>query len=193
MRCLVVLAHPLEDSLCHHLSKETIDHMLSKGYEVTVKDLYKEGFDPVLTKEERSSYYESRFDSSQLQDDIDQLRETESLVLIFPTWWFSFPAILKGWFDRVWAPGYAYDHASDLGAITPCLLHLKEVKVITTLGAPWWVDFFVLRRPVEKVLRLAILGACTKRCSLKMLSLYKSESLDKLKVAGFVKKIRSSF
>lgn len=167
--------------------------MEGKGYEVTVKNLYRENFNPVLTKAERASYYEKNFDASQLKSDIDQLRETDSLVLIFPTWWFSFPAILKGWFDRVWAPGYAYNHASDLGAITPCLENLKEVNVITTLGAPWWVDFFVLKKPVNKVLKTALLGACVKNCKFKMLSLYKSENLTGSKVENFVKKIKATF
>lgn len=193
MKCLVVLAHPLENSLCHYLSEETVNHLESKGYEVSVKDLYQERFNPILTKTERASYYKSQFDVSQLKDDIDQLVETEALVLIFPTWWFGFPAVLKGWFDRVWAPGYAYNHAPDLGTITPCLDKLKEVKVITTLGSPWWIDFFVLRKPVKRVLKLALLGACTKNCKFKMLSLYNSEKLTKVKVENFVRKIKSNF
>jgi putative NADPH-quinone reductase len=188
-----VVAHPLDDSLCCHLAKETIKHLKSKDYQIIIKNLYKENFNPVLTKDERNSYYEKQFDLSQLKDDITQLEEAQSLVLIFPTWWFSFPAILKGWFDRVWAPGYAYNHASDLGAITPCLLNLKEVKVVTTLGAPWWVDFFVLRKPVKKVLKYALLGACTKNCKFQMLSLYNSENLIKEKVSNFIKKIKATF
>jgi putative NADPH-quinone reductase len=60
--------------------------MEGKGYEVIVKNLYRENFNPVLTKAERASYYEKNFDASQLKSDIDQLRETDSLVLIFPTW-----------------------------------------------------------------------------------------------------------
>ncbi|AXX92137.1 NAD(P)H dehydrogenase [Malaciobacter molluscorum LMG 25693] len=191
MKCLVVLAHPLENSLCCHLARETIKYLENKGYQVTVKDLYKESFNPILTKDERDSYYEKQFNLSKLKDDIIQLEEAESLVLIFPTWWFSFPAILKGWFDRVWAPGHAYNHASDLGAITPCLLNLKELKVITTLGAPWWF-FFVLRKPV-KVLKYALLGACTKNCKFQMLSLYNSESLSKEKVSNFIRKIKATF
>lgn len=167
--------------------------MEGKGFTVTVKDLYKENFNPVLTKAERTSYYDKQFDSSQLKNDIEQLRETDSLILIFPTWWFSFPAILKGWFDRVWAPGYAYNHAPGFGKITPGLDNLKEVNVITTLGAPWWVDFFVLRKPVKKVLKIALLGACTKKCKFKMLSLYESESLTESKVESFVKKIKATF
>jgi len=193
MKCLVVIAHPLDDSLCKYLAKETIKHLESKDYKIEVKDLYKESFDPVLSEDERKSYYKESFDSSNLLDEIEQLKSVDSLVLIFPTWWFSFPSILKGWFDRVWAPGYAYDHASDLGTIKPLLTNLKEVKVVTTLGAAWWVDFFVLRKPVKKVLKYALIGACTKNCSFKIHSLYKSESLTKKKIEKFLYKIKKTF
>jgi len=193
VNCLVVLAHPIKDSLCNYLAEKTINHMEAKGYKVTVKDLYEENFNPVLTEDERQSYYESHFDEKQVQLDISQLKEAGSLVLIFPTWWFGFPAILKGWFDRVWAPGHAYEHASDFGPIKQCLSNLKEMRVITTLGSPWWVDFFVLRKPVKRVLKIALLGTCAKNCDFKMLSLYKSESLTDSKIKNFVNKIEAKF
>lgn len=193
MNCLVIVVHPLENSLCKYLAEKTTTHLKKKGYQVTVKDLYSEGFDPVLSKPERESYYQNKFDEYQVSGDIEQLKQAESLVLIFPTWWFSFPAILKGWFDRVWAPGHAYEHASDYGPIKQCLSNLKEMKVITTLGSPWWVDTFVMRQPVKKVLKFALLGACTTNCKFKMLSLYNSEKLSKEKVNKFVGKIESNF
>ncbi|WP_261841460.1 NAD(P)H-dependent oxidoreductase [Aliamphritea ceti] len=193
MNCLVVVAHPLENSLCKYLTEKTITHLKKKGYQVTVKDLYNEGFNPVLSKAERESYYQNMFDDHQVNSDIKQLKQVECLVLIFPTWWFSFPAILKGWFDRVWAPGHAYEHASDYGPIKQCLNNLKEMKVITTLGSPWWVDAFVLRKPVKKILKLALLGACATNCKFKMLSLYNSEKLSKEKINKFVDRIESNF
>jgi len=193
VNCLVVLAHPLNNSLNKHLADKTIQHLKNKGYKVTVKDLYAERFDPVLNKPERESYYATQFDAQQLESDIAQLKQAESLVLIFPTWWFSFPAILKGWFDRVWAPGHAYEHASDFGPIKQCLSNLKEMKVITTLGSAWWVDTFIIRKPVKKVLKLALLGACATNCKFKMLSLYKSEKLTQTKVDKFISKIESQF
>jgi len=117
LKCLVVIAHPLENSLCQYLSEQTIKHLVSIGYQVTVKDLYQDAFDPILSHEERASYYQTKFDDNRLKADLKELMATETLVLVFPTWWFGFPAILKGWFDRVWAPGFAYHHASDLGGI----------------------------------------------------------------------------
>ncbi|NVJ56212.1 MAG: flavodoxin family protein, partial [Vibrionaceae bacterium] len=75
----------------------------------------------------------------------------------------------------------------------PRLDKLKEVKVVTTLGSPWWVDKFVLRQPVKRVLKIAILGACVKRCHFDMLSMYKSENASKAQVDAFVQKIKAKF
>ena len=192
MTFLVVVAHPMENSLCQFLADETIKHLNAEGHNVVVKNLYREAFDPRLSLQERQSYYQPHFDVTWLQRDIDQLRQAESLLLVFPTWWFGFPAILKGWFDRVWAPGHAYNHAADLGAITPGLDKLKQVYVITTLGSPWWVDTFILWKPVYRVLKIAILGACTRSCTLKIFSLYKSENISSQRVAKFIAKIRAA-
>ena len=193
MKALVVIAHPLKNSLCQHLAAKTIRHLKARGHTVTVKDLYQEKFDPVLSIDERQSYFTAQFDARQVSVDITQLKEAELLVLIFPTWWFGLPAILKGWIDRVWAPGYAYDHANDYGPIKARLDNLKEMRVITTLGAPWWIDFFVLRKPVKRVLKYGVLLACAKNCHFKMLTLYNSESLTDSKIQQFVKKIERTF
>ncbi len=193
MKTLLVIAHPQQNSLCRHLAQETKNHLQSRGYEITVKDLYEEGFDPVLTAEERDSYYSDCFDATEVKDDIRQLQEAECLVLVFPTWWFGLPAILKGWIDRVWVPGHAYLHAEDMTAIKPNLDKLKEVRVITTLGSPWWVDRFIMGRPVRKILKTGIVGACTSGCDFKMLSLYNSESLTEEKVRQFIARIKKKF
>ncbi len=189
MRCLVVIAHPLADSLCHALARTVVDGLIERGHEVHVDDLYQGGFSPVLSESERRSYYATQFDTDSIQARAEQLRAAEAIVLVFPTWWFGFPAILKGWFDRVWAPGVAYDHASDLGAIKPRLGQLRRMLAITTLGSPWWVDYFVLWRPVRRILRIALLGACARACEFEMLSLYKAESLAGGRVERFCSRI----
>ena len=189
MNCLVVIAHPLADSLCRSLARVAIDALRSAGHTVEVEDLHASGFSPVLTRAERQSYYGSPFDSSLLAAQADRLLRAEALVLVFPTWWFGFPAILKGWFDRVWAPGIAYDHASDLGPIRPRLGQLRRTLAVTTLGSPWWVDRLVLWQPVKRVLKIALLGACAPACRCEMLSLYKAESLDAARFASFASRI----
>jgi len=190
MKCLVVIAHPVTDSLCHALAQSAIQTLGEAGHTVEVEDLYATEFPPALTTAERQSYYAPAFDATATQAQIGRLLAAEALVLAFPTWWFGFPAILKGWFDRVWAPGVAYDHASDLGPIRPRLHQLRHALAITSLGSPWWVDRLLLRQPVKRVLKTALLGTCAPACRFDMLSLYQAEKLSTGQVEAFRGRIR---
>lgn len=192
MKCLVVLAHPISDSLCHALAHSVIQALTAAGHEVQVEDLYHDEFPPSLAVRERRSYYQPSYDSSAVQSQVERLLSAEALVLVFPTWWFGFPAILKGWFDRVWAPGIAYDHATDLGPIKPRLHKLQRALVVTSLGSPWWVDRLLLRQPVKRVLKTALLGTCAPTCRFEMLSLYQAERLTADQVRIFRSRIEKS-
>ncbi len=189
MKCLIVISHPLKNSLCKLLGRYVENKLSQIGHEVTVEDLYAENFSPALTERERRTYYEDVYDSSNIAERVNRLREAEAIVLLFPTWWFGFPAMLKGWFDRVWGPGIAYDHADDFGPIKPRLERLKRVMVVTTLGSPWWVDRVVMRQPVKRITKRALLGACSKKSKLQFLTLYDSEKLDGHEVEKFKTKI----
>jgi NAD(P)H dehydrogenase (quinone) len=191
MRCLIVLAHPVTHSVSHAIAETTVDALEKNGHEYRLIDLYQSGFDPRLTISEREGYYQN-FDKSMLAKEIDDLQWAEAIVLIFPTWWFGPPAILKGWFDRVWAPSIAYDHAGDLGTIKPRLRGLRKVVAFTTLGSPWWVDYFVLRRPVRHVLKNAVLRGCAPNASLKFISLYKAERIGERAAADLMVRIRKT-
>ncbi|WP_428624657.1 NAD(P)H-dependent oxidoreductase, partial [Sedimenticola sp.] len=175
MKCLIVKAHPLPESLCSTLTQQATAVLQDKGHTVELEDLYAQHFDGALTEAERHSYYSGPYSSQQVASQIKRLLEAEAVVLVFPTWWFSFPAILKGWFDRVWAPGIAYDHADEYGPIKPRLTQLRHMLAITSLGSPWWVDRLVLRQPVKRVLKTAIVGTCAPQCRFEMVSLYRSE------------------
>jgi putative NADPH-quinone reductase len=174
------------------LAHTAIDALTKAGHEVQIEDLYRSEFSPSLTADERQSYYTPTFDSAAVQLQINRLLAAEALVLVFPTWWFSFPAILKGWFDRIWAPGIAYDHATDFGPIMPRLHNLKHALAVTSLGSPWWVDRLVLRQPVRRVLKTALLGTCAPSCQFKMLSFYKAEDLAPINVRLFCLRIQSA-
>ncbi len=191
MKILIVTAHPLENSLCSLFTEKAVGKLETMGHEITIENLYKKQFDPVLSSEERQSYYGSSYNASEVSAEIDRLVKCDALVMIFPTWWFSFPAILKGWFDRVWAPTVAYDHANDFGPIKPRLSNLKKTFVLTTLGAPWWVDYFILWRPVKRIVRFALLGACARNCKLKFLSFYKCEKVDTVRLNKYLKRIET--
>lgn len=192
MKCLIVTTHPLNNSLCKLLGEHVENKLTEIGHEVTMEDLYAENFEPALTALERKSYYGESYDSSSIADQVNRLKDAEALVLLFPTWWFGFPAMLKGWFDRVWGPGIAYDHASDFGPIKPRLDNLRKVLVVTTLGSPWWVDRLVMWQPVKRILKVVLLGACTKKNKLQFLSLYNSEKLNEKRITAFKNKIEQA-
>ncbi len=191
MNILVVTAHPLENSLCAALSGHIVSRLKSFGHTIVVENLYAAQFDPVLSDHERKGYYADRYDATAVANEAQRLEKAEVLVMVFPTWWFGFPAILKGWFDRIWVPGVAYDHASDFGPIRPRLDGLRNAFVVTTLGAPWWVDYLVLWRPIKRILRFALLGACARNCHLRYLSFYKCEKVNNERIIWIKRRIDS--
>jgi NAD(P)H dehydrogenase (quinone) len=176
-RFVVVLAHPLQNSLCGHLTKLAASLITEGGHDLHIVDLYERDFDPRLTSSERQSYYASEYDSRAVAEDAETLQTADVLVLIFPTWWFGLPAILKGWIDRVFVPGIAYDHAPDFGRMVPKLTRLQSCLAITTLGSPWWIDWFIMFRPVRRVLSRAIIGPCAPETRFSMLSFYNTEKM----------------
>jgi putative NADPH-quinone reductase len=182
-RCLLVFAHPLADSLNARLAATVEAQAKAAGWQVTRRDLYAEGFDPRLTAEERTGFYATP--PATLAAEKAELAAAEVLILVFPTWWFGFPAILKGWFDRVWAPGTAYDHSPGFGPMLPRLQNLREVLAVTTMGAPGWIDWLVLRRPVRRILRLAIVKPCAPKARVTWRALYKAEAVAKDQLARF--------
>ncbi len=182
MQALVVLAHPLGDSLCAHLAREAIDALRARGAMVDVLDLYAEDFQPALTAAERRLHYATPEPGPEIVALQQRLANADTLVLVFPTWWFSMPAILKGWFDRVWAPKFAFEHGTP---IRPLLTGLKSCLVVTTLGSPWWIDRIVMRQPVKRVLKLGLVFACAPQAKFHMLSFHAAETADKRQVERF--------
>lgn len=181
----LVLAHPLADSLNAHLAGRIEAALAEMGVGVDRLDLYGEGFQPCLTPDERAHHYGEPQPGADVLALQERLGAADHLVLVFPTWWFSFPAILKGWFDRVWGPGFAFDQGTP---ITPRLTGLKSVLVVTTLGSPWWIDLALLW-PVRRVLKTALVGACAPQAQFEMLSLHAAEELEPARLGRFERKL----
>src|SRR5260370_16700640 len=121
MRVLVVHAHPLPDSFAAALRDTIVATLREGGHQVDPCDLYDDGFDPVLTREERRTYNTARPDLAAVESYVARLRAAEALVLCFPTWWYGMPAILKAWFDRVWLRGVAFELPPARSPIRPSL------------------------------------------------------------------------
>lgn len=172
MRILLVLAHPLEDSFAASVAHEAREALVAGGHTVDLLDLYREDFDPRLSKAERGSYFSDRYDASLTAGMIARLKAADGIVLVFPQWWFNFPAILKGFFDRAFVPGVAFDNDPAGGRIIPRLTNIKLFWALTTTGSPWWVVHLYMGNPVRRLLKRGIAAFCAKGLNFRMLSLH---------------------
>lgn len=156
MRVLVVYCHPVEISFNAALHAHVVQSLREAGHEVDDCDLYAEGFNPVMSREERLGYHEVPANQLPVQGYVDRLQRAEALVLCFPTWCFGLPAMLKGFFDRVLMPGVAFD-ISDPANVRPALTHLKRISAVVTYGRPRWTAWFMgdpPRKMITRYLRL---------------------------------------
>jgi len=192
MRILVLFAHPLADSLAAALHRTVVDALSAAGHEVDDCDLYASGFDPVMTPAERRAHNSPNPDFSAVEHHVERLRAADAVVLCFPVWWYGMPAILKGYFDRVWVNGVAF-HLRAGGKIEPGLHRLKKLGVVATYGAPWWLIKLVLRDPVRGVIHTGIRGLCTRHVTTRFLALYSIEAKTSADTARFLEKVRRAF
>ncbi|GEP06342.1 NAD(P)H-dependent oxidoreductase [Methylobacterium oxalidis] len=169
MNVLLIYCHPRTDSFCAALREAAIRTLESRGHAVEVRDLYAEGFEPALSEEERGRYYEEGADRGALASHIAALRRAEALVLVYPTWWFGLPAMLKGWIDRVWLPGVAF-HLAGPGDLQPRLTDIRRIAVVTTYGSPRWL-LWLIGWPDWRVFRHGIRPLCAPRCRLDWIAL----------------------
>ena len=152
MRVLVLYSHPVETSFNAALHAQVVAGLIDAGHEVDDCDLDAEGFDPVLSREERLGYHDVPSNRRRLQSHVDRLQRAEALVLCFPTWCFGLPAMLKGYFDRVFMPGVAFD-LSDPANVKPSLTHLRRIAAVVTYGRPRWVAWWMGDPPKKIVTR----------------------------------------
>jgi NAD(P)H dehydrogenase (quinone) len=108
MDVLVVLCHPRPDSLTAAVAQAFTVGAQHAGHKVELADLYTEGFDPCLGEEDEPDGNPDKQYSAAVRSEMARVDRANALVLVFPVWWWSIPAMLKGWIDRVWNYGWAY-------------------------------------------------------------------------------------
>jgi len=109
MKTLLVIAHPRVDSLTHAVASAFAEAAKSNGHEIEIADLMAEGFDPVLREADEPDWANSKkVYSAEVQAEMARVERNDATVLVFPVYWWSMPALLKGWIDRVWNNGWAY-------------------------------------------------------------------------------------
>jgi putative NADPH-quinone reductase len=193
MRVLVIYAHPSADSFAAALHQAVVAGLRHGGHEVDDCDLYAEGFDPVLSAAERQAYNTPNPDLSAVAGHVARLRAAEALVLCFPTWWYGMPAILKGYFDRVWVTGVAFQLPEGGGAIRPALTNIRKFWVVTTLGSPWWLAKLVLRDPVRAVILGGLGRLCGRGVERRFLALYNIDAAGRARTEAFLARVARAF
>jgi len=121
MHVLVIFAHPRRASFTGEVAAAFLGGLRQAGHTVEEADLYQEGFDPLLDPDQfglETSLDPEAERPADVAAEQARLARAEGLVFIYPFWWSDVPAILKGWFDRVWSYGYAYAYEADRSRTT---------------------------------------------------------------------------
>lgn len=155
MKTLIVYNHPHEGSFCSAI-REAVENGLKTGnHEYKVIDLDKDGFDPVMRSKDLKAFVTAGRIGEDGLEEVDPLvlrymkmmRWAEQIVMIFPIWWMTTPAMTKGFIDKVIFPGIVYKMEG--GKLISMLSSLKQVTIITTMNTPSEVYHDVFGNPLE--------------------------------------------
>lgn len=173
MRILIVFCHPSGQSFGAALFAAARRALAAAGHELREIDLYRDGFDPVLSPQEWHDYLaDTDAVAANVAEHVAALQWAEGLVLIYPTWMYGPPALLKGWMERVWLPGVAFDIAGGKRKRAVGKLHnIRRFAVITTSGSPWWW-LRLIRDPGRSMLARGYRVLFHPRCRVKWLQLH---------------------
>ena len=189
MRVLVIFAHPLGDSYAATLRDTVVAALEAGAHSVDLCDLYQEDFDPILSAQEWRDYENTSENTRAVSRHVERLRHAEGIIFVFPSWWYGMPAILKGYFDRVWLPGVAFEFGPQ--AIRPLLMSIRMFGVVTTTGAPEWFTRIYMGNPSRKVLMRGLARlVVAPRAERFWLALYGMENATDAKRTAFIEQVR---
>ena len=186
MKALVLFAHPCEESFGAALHQAVVDGLSAGGWEVDDCDLYAEGFQPILTTEERRNYHTEPSNIEPVRDYVERLRAADALIFSFPVWNFGYPAILKGFLDRVFLPGVSFKLVD--GKVRTNLTHVRKLAAVTTYGGTWFRAFGAgdpPRRHFTRAVRYV-----TQPTTMRYLALYDMNRATDARRAAFLEKVR---
>jgi len=152
MNVLLLHAHPVETSFNAALHRLILERLTAKGHAVDDCDLYAEGFDPRLSRQERLDYHDPDRSIEHVRSYVDRLRAADALVLCYPVWNYGYPAILKGFFDRVFLPGVSFRIVD--GKVEGALHNIAKVAAVTSYGGTRWRAVLIGDPPRRLVKRL---------------------------------------
>lgn len=189
MKILLVYCHPRPDSFTAMVKDVAVASLQSAGHSVDVLDLYAEGFDPVMSAEERGLYHTRETNREPVAEHLDRLKAAEGLIFVYPTWWYAQPAMLKGWLERVFIPHETFSMPEGNRPIRGLLPNIRLVGAITSLGSPkWW--WWLMGRPGQRVLMTGIRVLCAPRCKTLWLALHRIDVVGEEARKAFLERVR---
>ena len=193
MRLLVIFCHPSAQSYGAALYELACRTLRAAGHDLRTHDLYREGFDPVLSTEEWGHYLtKPEINQAKQADHIADLQWAEGLVVIYPTWYYGVPAMMKGWLERVWLPGVTFEIATGKQRRPrPKLQHIKLLVGITTSGSPWWW-IRLIRDPGRSMWTRGLRPMFYSRCKVVWRQLYNMNHTTPADRAGFLKRVETA-
>ena len=163
MRALVVYCHPRASSFTAAVRDRVLERLDAAEADTRLTDLYARQFDPVLSAAEFDGYLDCPDNCLPVQRDVEDLRWCDTLIFVYPTWWYGPPALLKGWLDRVLLPDVAFLMPDEVNAtIRPGLQHITRLGVFTTCGASRWLTFLI-GAPGKRTLLRGVGFLCARR------------------------------
>ena len=153
-KVLVILGHPQSDSLCASMARAYADGARQAGALVRCLNVGQLAFNPTLQGYHAAQPLEPDLEAAQA--DIAWARH---LVWVYPIWWGAMPALLKGFIDRVFLPGYAFKYRKD-SPWWDRLLAGRSAELLVTMDSPPWYFRWVTRMPGHHQMKKAILEFC---------------------------------
>ena len=191
MRILLVLAHPQRESFAHAVQERARAGLQRAGHEVRLLDLYGIGFDPVMSEADRRDYHTPGLNEVRVADQLAHLRWAEGLVFVYPTWWYSLPAMLKGWIDRVWVPFATFELPQGLAPVQGRMQNIRLIGGFSTYGSPWWWIRLVSGDPGRRIVMKGLRPLCHRRCRSFWLGHYRMDSSTPASRARFLRKVEA--
>lgn len=153
---IIVYAHPNRSGHCGVVLKTIEKYFEEKGTKYEIWDLYRMNFDPILKSEELNNK-DTRSKDIFIRGLQDKIELEKEFIFVYPTWWYNMPAILKGFFDRVFAARFAFKYKNK---IPIPLLKNKKALVITTAGGPKFFYSFIKIAGPLRIVEKNILNFC---------------------------------
>ena len=129
MNVLTIVAHPVPTSFNHAIRREVEAGLAEAGHEVKVADLYAEGFQPAMIEADFAQFTGDPLPIA-IQAEQARVEWSDAMIFIFPLWWWSMPAMMKGWIDRVMSYGFAWKDPRD-----PDSAGMRRRKIIVMITA----------------------------------------------------------